>query len=132
MEHKMFAYKICSKSNKNVPYGTKHFRKQNCIQNLWFSCLFSRPCIAFCDFSWPFHGLVRPSYGAFWPFMAKYLFDWTGILFSRGHRSKFICSCFKQQIELRIYLSDITDMNKCNGPFYREQLSMVLTQVFCR
>ena len=28
-----------------------------------------------------------------WPFMAKYSFDWTCIVFSRGHKSKFIWSC---------------------------------------
>ena len=31
---------------------------------------------------------------ALWPFMAKYRSDWTGIVLSRGHRSKFIWSCF--------------------------------------
>ena len=35
---------------------------------------------------WPLHGVV-------WPFMAKYRFGWTCIVFSRGHRSKLIWSC---------------------------------------
>ena len=39
---------------------------------------------------WPFMTL----YGLIWPFMAKYRSDWTCIVFSRGHRSKFIWSCF--------------------------------------
>ena len=37
-----------------------------------------------------FYGL----YGLLWPYMANYRFDRTCIVFSRGHRSKFIWSCF--------------------------------------
>ena len=39
------------------------------------------------------YGLLWPYYCVLWPFMAKYRSDWTCIVFSRGHRSKFIWSC---------------------------------------
>ena len=35
------------------------------------------------------HGLIT----LIWPFMVKHKFYWTYIVFSRGHRSKFIWSC---------------------------------------
>ena len=31
-----------------------------------------------------------------WSFMAKYWFEWTFIVFSRGHKSKFIWSCLSK------------------------------------
>ena len=40
------------------------------------------------------YGLLWPYYCVLWPFMAKYRSDWTCIVLSRGHRSKFIWSCF--------------------------------------
>ena len=46
------------------------------------------------------NGLKRPIVALYdlvcnlWYIMAKYRFDWTWIVFSRGHRSKLIWSCF--------------------------------------
>ena len=36
-----------------------------------------------------------------WSFMVKYWFYWTCIVFSRGHRSKFIWSCLFQLLTLK-------------------------------
>ena len=48
--------------------------------------------VAFHVHMWPCYGLVWPYYGLVCP---KYRFEWTCIVFSRGHRSKFIWSCFE-------------------------------------
>ena len=58
--------------------------------------------MALYGFMWPcmvsyglFYLIWRPMvlYGLLWSFMVKYWFFWTCIVFSRGHRSKFIWSC---------------------------------------
>ena len=50
----------------------------------------------------PFFMQPCPLYGGLWPFMAKDRFGWTCIVFSRGHRSKFIWSCFIRPLCLSI------------------------------
>ena len=47
-------------------------------------------CMVFYGIVWPFYGFVCKLYCTF---MAKYRCDLTCIVFSRGHRSKFIWSC---------------------------------------
>ena len=65
---------------------------------LVWSCCFSRPwpCMASFDLAW--HcvtscGFVRPCVAFLWYHMALYGLLWQNIVFSRGHRSKFIWSC---------------------------------------
>ena len=53
---------------------------------------------------WPLHGVS-------WPFMAKYRFGWTCIVFSRSHRSKFIWSCFIRPLCLSIMPFSIRILN---------------------
>ena len=67
-----------------------------------------RPCIAVCGLVWPyvvFCGRVCAALSScltfswscmafLWSFMAKYRFCWNCIVFSRGHRTKSIWSCF--------------------------------------
>ena len=67
-------------------------------------------CIAFYGFYYglvghfmAFYGLLWPFYGPPWPFMANYLFDWTYVVFSRGHRSKLIWSCFFLYLTFQYY-----------------------------
>ena len=64
--------------------------------------------IVLSDLLWPFivflwsfiafysivYSIFMVSCGLFIEFMAKYWSDWTFIVFSRGHTSKFFCSCF--------------------------------------
>ena len=44
-----------------------------------------------------FYGLIWSFLAILLCFMKKYRFDWTCIVFSRGHRSKFIWSCFTER-----------------------------------
>ena len=61
------------------------------LSDLLWSCLFfyglALSCMAFMALLWSYMALL-------WSFMAKYGFDWTCMVFSRGHRSNFIWSCF--------------------------------------
>ena len=41
-------------------------------------------------------------FGLVWPCMALYGLLWRNIVFSRGHRSKFIWSCFNYVFELQV------------------------------
>ena len=110
IEQKMFANKNCYLRNKKSSW-IKNCVQSDKINGLYFSCRFSRLFVAFCELAWScmaflwsciaFYGfyyeLVWPFYGPIWPFMANYIFDWNCIVLSRGHRSKFICSCFLQR-----------------------------------
>ena len=66
---------------------------------LSFFCRISQPFVAFCKVAWSCKVIYGPMwpfmilYGLLWPFMAKYRSDYNCIIFSRGHRSKFIWSC---------------------------------------
>ena len=121
MEQKMFANKICSKSNKTIYQRNKKCSWKSCSK--WkhhcfisFLSLFTALCgllqismvlygllMVFYSILWPllwsclaFYGLVlygRSIYSLLWPFMAIFLFEWTFVVFSRGHRYKFIWSC---------------------------------------
>ena len=80
---------------KSVTNGTKNVRNGLIRPStassdlLWY-------CMAFYGlewFLWHIVVLFGLLYGLLWPFMAKYRIDLTSIVFSRGHRSKFIWSC---------------------------------------
>ena len=80
---------------KSVTQRTKFFRNGLIRPStassdlLWY-------CMAFYGlewFLWHIVVLFGLLYGLLWPFMAKYRIDLTSIVFSRGHRSKFIWSC---------------------------------------
>ena len=94
---------------KIIPNWTEnHVQKDNAF--VYFFLLFSRQCVAFCDLAMScmaFSGIVCPFivfyvhfmvlyafYGLAWRWMCKYWFYSACIVFSRGHRSKFIWSCY--------------------------------------
>ena len=50
------------------------------------------PCMSF---SWSFSTILMVILGLLWSFLAIFRFQWSCIIFSRGHRSKFIWSCIE-------------------------------------
>ena len=58
--------------------------------HVWPFSVFSWSCVAFMAALWSY----MTFYWSLWCFLAKYRFDCTCIVLSRGHRSKFIWSCF--------------------------------------
>ena len=105
-EQKMFANKICSKSSKK---SCK--RNEKCWQ--WKSWDLAWPWVTYCGLVWPFtvfHNLhwhfiafLWSCIAFLWSSMAKYGFDWTWIIFSRGHRSKFIWSWSTIQMQFQSF-----------------------------
>ena len=99
-----------------VPYRTKNFRNENCSKlslKSWFQSETKTLIYAFLAICWHVrqHGLLRNNmslsdllwscmefYGLLWSCVALYrrfmVFHGFVSLFSRGHRSKFIWSCF--------------------------------------
>ena len=84
--------------------------------------MFAKPYVAIYNLAWPwanYCGLVWPFRGldswiafswscvAFYGLVAKYGFDLTFMAFSRGHRSKFIWSCFSTEGFSRWFLHSL-------------------------
>ena len=100
IEQRMFADKICYKSKKKCyKRNTKCSWMKMVFKVTW--SLLNVFLVAFHFHVWHFATLYVPCLVCLWScmafdghFMAKYWFDWTCIGFSRGHRSKFILSCF--------------------------------------
>ena len=113
MEQKTFANKNSSKLKKKCAKGIKKFSwteffvieqkmfamkiAPNRTENRWFKIIL-QVFLAICGHTGPrpivvLHGLLRSCvafYSLVWPFYGP---PWLCIVFSRGHRSKFIWSC---------------------------------------
>ena len=97
-EQKMLAMKIASNWTEKSVFQCFHGHLRLCqigSCRTWYG--FERPIGVFCGIVWPcfvLYGLLWYCMALLLSFIAKYWCDLTCAIFSRGHRSKFIWSCW--------------------------------------